>query len=89
MREAKETSQFFLHRMGTLGRLAAILEHTDSLPYFTVNAWTQVKWRSSIESRIVSKFPGFVWITVVQERKRNSETTQANLQNQTKKRKAT
>ena len=45
--------------MGTLGRLAAILEHTDSLPYFTVNAWTQVKRRSSIESRTVSKFPGF------------------------------
>ena len=53
----------------------------------------QVKWRSSIESRTVSKFPDFRFGSQSskkqKKRKSNSDTTQANLQNKTKKRKAT
>ena len=68
--------------------MAAILEHTDSLPYFTVNAWTQVKWRSSIESRTVSKFPGFVWITVVQETEEKFGNNSSKLAEQNKEKKS-
>ena len=50
---------------------------------------TQVKWRSSIESRTVSKFPGFVWITVVQEMEEQFRNNSSKLAEQNKEKKQT
>ena len=52
-----------------------------------MNAWTQVKWRSSIKSRTVSKFPSFVWITVVQETEEKVENNSSKLAEQNKEKK--
>ena len=53
-----------------------------------VNAWTQVKWHLSIESRTVSKFPGFVWITVVQEMEEKFGNNSSKLAEQNKEKKS-
>jgi len=53
-----------------------------------VNGWTQVKWRSLIEFRIVSKFPGFVWIIFVQETEEKFENNSSKLAEQNKEKKS-